>query len=650
MADSAWSIRFFQANNYKDSGTIDFVSNFKKGKSRQSDTIITYSGMYGIDNYLIWNIHKDLPNYDFSTVALNLNLCLYKNPDIVYFQDFYRVQDIKYNPNKSQYTLFAISETSVKLHLKLIDYGVTSLSYKENRKASDIIREVIEGNDIFYVVYHEDEGGTKDMIDYEYRYFDIDPEWTVLEFIEYICNDNMYEWCIDKKIDEDNIPTEILHFGHELKAMSYRNATKDFEIERDNISHSIYSMKITTDGSPMEPLAHWKEEFRCIWSIHTAGRTGGNSKGCFVPIGMGHFDKYLYLRTLEGNIEKNIGYAMLTNPPHRKNRISSVGIGNILKDEGSSQFIDVVSIQKNPDRYPIREPHNILIDRGDDIAVQHQLEKITRSTPYLDHEAGLFFPSPKLDNPPPNSLIFNIDGRRESAVAGSFIIGDGRVDKEGNQTLKIPVKSKDDFRLRFPDGAELFYNKIEGFWSLNAPHGIILKDNTTDYDYTPDSRRVEGDEDSSIFIFKDNNLVIEGPVSLLMLKEGGCFDVVPKTQPNGEGSGTYAFECNNDFGRINLYANNKINIKADKVNGEIDIEISDSEGLLLGTININTKGTVNIGANASAVNIAGGGSGDELAYKNHNHIGAPAMDGLFKIPLIGNVASNMQGTTKTKAK
>ena len=90
MADSAWSIRFFQANNYKDSGTIDFVSNFKKGKSRQLDTIVTYSGMYGIDNYLIWNIHKDLPNYDFSTVALNLNLHLYKNPDIVYFQDFYK--------------------------------------------------------------------------------------------------------------------------------------------------------------------------------------------------------------------------------------------------------------------------------------------------------------------------------------------------------------------------------------------------------------------------------------------------------------------------------------------------------------------------------------------------------------------------------
>jgi len=166
MADSAWTIRFFRGNNYKVDGNVDFVSNFKKGKSRQSDTIVTYSGMYGIDNYLIWNIHKDLPNYDFSTVVLNLNLCLYKSPKIVYFQEFYRVQDIKFNPSKSQYTLFAISEISIKLHSKLSSYGVTSLSYKENRKASDIIKEVIEDNNIFYVLYHKDKEATKDMTEY----------------------------------------------------------------------------------------------------------------------------------------------------------------------------------------------------------------------------------------------------------------------------------------------------------------------------------------------------------------------------------------------------------------------------------------------------------------------------------------------------
>jgi len=460
MADSAWSIRFFQGNNYKDDGTIDIVSNFKRGKSRQLDTIITYNGMYGIDNYLIWNIHKNLPTYDFSTVVLNLNLHLYKTPKIVYFQDFYRVQDIRYNPSKSQYTLYAITESSVKLHSKLTKFGVKSLSYKKNRKASDIIREVIEGNDIFFVTYHEDEEGTKDMIDYEYRYFAIDIEWTVLDFIQYICNDNMYEWCLDKTVDEDNVPTEILHFGHEIKAWDYRNATKKYEIEKDNISHSINAMKITTDGSPMEPLAHWEETLRCVWSKHAAGKGGGISKGCFIPIGGGHFDKFIYLRTLEGGIEKDIGYSMLTK---KKKRFPSIGIGNILKDEGDYQFIDEISIQKNPPTYSIREPHNILINRGEDILVQHQLEKITRSTPYLDHNAGMLYPSPKLDNPPPNSLIFNIDGKRESAVLGPYVYGDGRIDRDedgkptGDMKLIIPFKeNKGDLRLQLPNGRCLY--------------------------------------------------------------------------------------------------------------------------------------------------------------------------------------------------
>jgi len=666
MADSAWSIRFFQGNNYKDDGTIDFVSNFKKGKSRQLDTIVTYSGMYGIDNYLIWNIHKDLPNYDFSTTVLNLNLYLYKNTDIVYFQDFYRVQDIKFNPSKSQYTLFAISEASVKLHTKLINHGVTSLSYKENRKASDIIRDVIEGNNIFYVVYWEDEEITKDMIDYEYRYFDIDPEWTVLDFIEYICNDNMYEWTLDKQIDEDNVPIEILHFGHEIKCLSYRNATKDYEIEKDNISHSIYSMKITTDGSPMEPLAHWKEKYRCIWSRHAAGKSGGISRGCFVPIGMGHFDKYLYLRTLEGNIEKDIGYSMLTKK-HKK--FPSITMGNILKDESVKTdefgntvemlpYVDVVSLQKNPKTYSIREPHNIIINRGDDIAIQHQLEKITRSTPYLENEAGLLFPSPKLigdegnEISPPNSLVFNIDGKRESAVVGGYVYGDGRFDNIGERMLKIPFKRREDFRLKFPDKSELFYDSLEGFWALESPHGFVFKNSAvTKYDQTPANRRVEGD--NTVMVLKDDMFWIEGPTNLFQLEPYGCFHVIPTTDELGNlGEGRYQIHAWNDLGEIDLYADNKINVKISEVNGVIDIEIG-PDGTYEGVININTGGTVNIGMNATTVNmgtsitnvnLAGGAKA--LAHAQHIHTipPGPAIPG----PPVATSACT-DNTTRTKA-
>ncbi len=453
-----WSIRLFEANDYRDEATIDHMDNFTKGKSRQLDTILTYSGMYGIDNYLIWNIHKDLPAYDFSTLALDLNLFMYRSTDIPYFQDFYKVQDIRYNPDNSRYTLYAISVSSEKLHSKLSKYNVTSLSYKENRTAKQLLIDVIEKNNIFYLRFHDDDLSTKNMIHYQYRYFDIDTEWTVLDFIEYVCDDNKYEWCVTTFVDkETNIPYWFLHVGHELKIDKRKNATKKFNIEDDNISDSIYTRKITTNGSPMEPLAHWDESFKCLWSRHSIGRGGAdNSKGCFTPINMGHFPKILYLRTLEGEIEKYNGHSMLNR---RKVRIPSIGIGNILKDEGDYQVVDQVSIQKNPLTYSIREPHNIIINRGDDITVQHQLEKVTRSTPYLDHNAGLLFPSPKLDNPPPNSLVFNVDGKRESAVLGPYVYGDGRIERDekgkpvGDPGLIIPFKeNKGDLRLQLPNG------------------------------------------------------------------------------------------------------------------------------------------------------------------------------------------------------
>ncbi len=646
MADSAWSIRFLQGNNYKDDGSIDIVSNFKRGKSRQLDTIITYNGMYGIDNYLIWNIHKNLPTYDFSTVVLNLNLHLYKNSKIIYFQDFYRVQDIRYNPSKSVYTLYAITESSVKLHSKLTSFGVKSLSYKKNRKASDIIREVIEDNDIFFVTYHEDEESTKEMIDYEYRYFAIDPEWTVLDFIQYICNDNMYEWCLDKTIDEDNVPTEILHFGHEIKAWDYRNATKDYEIEKDNVSHSINAMKITTDGSPMEPLAHWEEKLRCVWSKHAAGKGGGISKGCFIPIGGGHFDKFIYLRTLEGGIEKDIGYSMLTK---KKKRFPSIGIGNILIDEGL-EFVDQVSVQKNPKTYAIREPHNVIINRGDEVDVQHQLEKITRSTPYLDHKAGMLFPSPKLTNPPPNSLIFNVDGKRESAVAGPYVLGDGRKDGSGNKTLTIPIKDKGDFRLQFPNGWCLYVDengdtylqirdidpeiKVEDMLDLELQdiEGIFFKqlgNGLSEFRLGLDDLNFfyMRNKENNMDILSDGVIQIQGHKGLMLNSKDISHATIYLTpEENGVKGGIL----------IQTYAG-KIQIKS--VSG--------------GNIEIDTSGNITIGPASPSVKIAGGGK--KLSHGTHTHPFTHTHSGVMPGPAVTgpatptNTSATTDNTTKTEA-
>jgi len=636
---SAWSIRLFEANDYSDEATIDIMDNFTKSKSRQLDSLRTYNGMYGIDNYLVWNIHKDLPNYDFSTVALDLNLFMYKSTDIPYFQEFYRVQDIKYNPNKSQYTLYAISETTEKLRSKLIKYGVTSLSYKENRTAKEVLIETIEKNKIFYLRFHDDTVSTENMVHYQYRYFDIDPEWTVLDLIEYIADDNKYEWCVTTFVDkETNHPYYFLHIGHELKADEYMNATKEFNIEDDNISDSVYTKKITTNGSPMQPLAHWEQNLRCLWSKHSVGKGGAdNSKGCFAPIGMGHFDKVLYLKTLEGEIEKNIGYSMLNR---RKVRIPSIGIGNILDDEGL-EYIDKVSIQKNPPTYSIREPHNIIINRGEDIVVQHQLEQITRSTSYLDHRAGLLFPSPKLvddeenEISPPNSLIFNVGGKRESAVLGPYVLGDGRKDKNGNKTLTIPIKDKGDFRLQFPNGWCLYVkengdtylnirdvdpnlkiedipeadlNKIEGlYFKVSGEDGKSeLRIGLDEYNFIT----MRNEEDVNYY-FTDGVMYIKGNKEVFIQVDATDFI---RILPDNVGDKKLTISTN--------------------ING---IVIQSLDG---GTIDVDTTGVVNIGASATAVNLAGGGN--KLSLAEHKH-----MVGNMGIVIPPHIP--IEGTGKTQA-
>jgi len=340
----------------------------------------------------------------------------------------------------------------------------------------------------------------------------------------------------------------------------------------------------------------------------------------------------------------------------RKVRIPSVTIGNILKDEsvitdeyGNTTemlpYVDEVSIQKNPKLRSVREPHNILIDRGDDLAVQHQLERATRSTPYLDHESGLLFPSPKLDHPPPNSLIFNVEGKRESAVIGGYVYGDGRTGEDGIKTLNIPIKRREDFRLKFPDKAELFYNSLEGFWALESKRGFVFKNSAvTEYDQTPDQRQVEGD--NTVLILKDDMFWIEGPTQLFQLEPGGCFHIFPKTDELGNpGEGRYQIHAWNDLGEIDLYADNKIKIKTSKSSAEISIETGDGEGgLESGTITINTTGIINIGAGASAINLAGGAKA--LAHAEHVHTipPGPAIPG----PPVSTSACT-DNTTKTKA-
>jgi len=346
---------------------------------------------------------------------------------------------------------------------------------------------------------------------------------------------------------------------------------------------------------------------------------------------MGYLDKHLYLKMLEGSIERDIAYSMLNR---RKVRIPSIGIGNILTDEGN-EYVDEISIQKNPQTYSITEPRSIIINRGDDLAVQHQLERATRSTPYLDDGAGLLFPSPKLENPPPNSLIFNVDGKRESVVVGGYVYGCGR------EELIIPFKERDDFRLQFPNGWCLYVDE-EGNTQLLARD----TDPTTKPDINAPSQEAiqiitkkEGvPSEIRLFCENDNYISIIAPLD-------GINNITNITN-SGEVWVKGGIKIKLTTGNV---LENYIEIGVTGgANPEIKILTVGSDPINIesesGTITVNTSGTVNIGAGATAVNLAGGAKALAHAMHIHQIPPGPAIPG----PPV-TTAGCTDNTTKTKA-
>jgi len=515
MGDSAWGIRFYDLGEEKDTvgSTVGFITNLPN-HGRQHDNIIAFRGMYGLDNYLIWEIHRDLPQYDFKTVGVELRLFLENNPSLVYFKESYRVMDVWYDPNQSRFVLFGLSEDSLLLKTRLMDNKITPISYKDTRTGIELLREMLK--DVMNVVVHKDYEWTKDMVHFGYRYLNYDPHWTLFELIDYIATESQYEWYV-----EDS----SLHIGHALHALDNRDCTKPLGNLHDHLSFSHFFFKININASPINVLGHFKKAYRCVWVKHWAGSTGGITKGAFIPIGWGHLNKELYVNCLEGDYERNQASTLLLKPA----KYPAVTIGNILEDEGG-ETVKSVSVQKNPNAYTMKTPNDVVIDRVGEHEVLLQKYNICRTTPYLDNGAGILFPSPYIsDEPPPNSILFNINNRGEATVVGPYVYGSGR------DTLVIPVKEKGDFRLQLPNGA-------------------------------------------CIYIKENNEIIIQQEAD-------------PKAIPSG--SGNY--------------------------------------------IKFATDGSIQINGNIP------------LAHKDHDHIAAPATDGVFKLPLVGNVAQNTKGTIKTKA-
>jgi hypothetical protein len=612
--------RLYPVNNFQD--TLDEIGNFKDLKGRQEDEVVVFTGMYGLDGYMIWFMHQNLKEYDFSTIGINVRLFLEGTTKLPFWTGRYRPIDVRYDTEQNQYVLFAIDEDSAKLKSKMTDYKVESLKYgTTNKQAKDVLVDVLEAHNIFKVRWftHPQE---QEMRNYEYRYFNIDESWTVLDFINYIADENELEWALRNG---------VLYIGKTLKAFKLRRSGRRVDKRRDRTSLSTFFYKVSGETRPMDINSHLEGEWRCVWAKHSVGQTGGVSRGCFTEIGSGTVDKRLYFATLEGEYEKSNAAILLTHnsPSHY------FSLGNIIKDTGDLKYIEQVSMQTPLDLEKEMDPTNVKFEDGEDEKLVLLKEQMTRTTPYLDQEAGLLFPSPKLEDDegnkirPPNSIIFNLKGREHMSAVGPYVMGTN-IENE----IRIPVKEKQDLRFRFPDGAEVYYDSTRQIWFIQSAVGLVYKQAITDYDKLPEKTRLS-DEENMLQIY-DGNILFDTAVQHMHLMEAGCFQVVPKSNPTGDGNRKFSLYCDNENGEVRITALN-----------DIKIWIEDgADNVSNGTIQIDCTGTVEVGPSASSVKLAGGGK--KLAHANHNHTAAPAT-GNFGIPLGGSVAPCTDNTTKTEA-
>jgi len=439
-AQGGWAIRLYEPGDFDK--TIDIISNFKEFHERTLDNIVVFNSIYGLDSYMLWYIHPDMRGYDFNTVHLNLRLFTEMNKNRSFWENNYRVVQVTYDSNLHKYVVLALTEDSVILNTKMVTWKVPSVKFKEGREAWELLTEVLEDNGILGVQYFE--SPNEELVEFLGEQVVIDPDWSVRDFINYICDDNKYEWYVYNK---------ILYVGRELQARKKMNITTKYSSKQDKIGTSSFFKKVQTDLIPADVLGHTQKKWKCVWVKHYVGKAGGVSKMCFTKIGSGRIDKQLFHHSLDGNRERsNAAYIFA----HNQFNSYSVGIGSILKDEGETLYVDEVTVQKDTDTFKVRNPNEMVFDRGDEddfSRIVSQKERVARSTPYLDHNAGILFPSMQLDEPPPNSIIFNIEGREESPVLGPFIMNNGK-------DLVIPLQdNKLDFRLQLPGGWCMYVDK-----------------------------------------------------------------------------------------------------------------------------------------------------------------------------------------------
>jgi len=548
LTKCGWMCRFYTLDEQGQKVTLDWVGNYPEYKDRQEDDVVVFSGMYGIDSYMIWYIHKNLGFYDFSTVHIELELHSEGNLKKPFWHKDYKVLEVKYNSKEDKYVLFGISLDSAKLQTKLVDYGKTGLKYKENRTPKDVLIDMLEPN-IFIVEYMENDNEI-DLRNFEYRALTFDENWRVVDFINYIADQNEFEYYVRGG---------ILYIGKECKAITNMNTTRKFDLETDNISDSAWFKKYQGNTRPMDVMAHINKYWRCVWAKHIAGKSGGISKGCFTRIGLGTLDKELYAKTLEGQPEIMMASTLFQNKPYSHYLM----IGNIIKDSGDPTYIDQISVQKNKELCKVNTPEEIKIDRGDEplSPIFQEKERVSRMTPFADYNAGLLFPIQKLiyGQEPPNAVIGNIKGKEESSVCLGYVLGNGR---EG---FKYPLKNKEDLRLQLENGWCLYVRGTTGETYLQ-PSG------TDPQDYPP------GIKSDEVFVHlqpvQREIKLNECAENYLYLKDGKAYFIGNEFLEIGTIAGDIEINSVDGSKYIQIKVGNNI-IKIDGSSNEITIDSDD---------------------------------------------------------------------------
>jgi len=432
MTQAYWAIRLYVP--FDDLTTINFVGSFDHLGKRYLDHLVVFNGMYGIPGFLLWYIHKDLVTYNFSTYGLELKLFLTGDMNNAYFTERYRVVDVRDDFNEDKKVVIALRESDMKLNSLLIDADIGTLEFNETRTVEQLLYDVLEKTGIIPVVFDEHDDHDKKSFQFEYKSFTLDPTWTVRDFIIYIANENNFEWAIKD---------DILFIGPELHTYKELKSTRDW-INRsvDNISKNYFNMKIGFSPTPLDILYNYELEqddrvidMRCIWVKHCVGKDD-LTKGCFVSVGR-RIDKETYFYSLEEKQEISLALRYL----FKNVEYNPIIVGGILEDSGENEYIENVSIQKDIYQYSKKIPRDIILNKNNSI---YTLPRIGRTTPYMDNEAGLFFPSIQDPTNCPNSLIFCPYDRIEQAVMGPFVYGNGKT------IFGIPYKNPSDFRLTLP--------------------------------------------------------------------------------------------------------------------------------------------------------------------------------------------------------